>query len=74
LEDDFWLARDVPASKMQNASYFVHLTSWFKRREDPKVLIVFFENLKEDLRSQVNQIASFVSTDKVRTLVQKKTE
>jgi hypothetical protein len=28
---EFWLARGVPPSKMQNASYFVHLVSWYKR-------------------------------------------
>jgi hypothetical protein len=27
----FWLARDVPESRMQNASYFVHLVSWYQR-------------------------------------------
>jgi hypothetical protein len=42
---EFWLARDVPTSKMQNASYFIHLLSWYKRRGDPGVLILFFGKL-----------------------------
>lgn len=63
---EFWLARDVPASKMQNASYFVHLNSWYMRKDDPNVLILFFEDLKEDLKSQVERIARFVSTTTVR--------
>lgn len=67
--DEFWLARDTPTSRMQNASYFVHLISWYKRRHDPKVLIVFFEDLKEDLASQVQRIAAFMSTDKVSFLM-----
>jgi hypothetical protein len=63
---EFWLARDIPTSKMQNASYFIHLLSWYKRRGDPGVLILFFEDLREDLEAQVRKIARFVSTDKVR--------
>jgi hypothetical protein len=31
----FWLARDVPESRMQNASYFVHLVSWFQHAKLP---------------------------------------
>ena len=60
--DQFWLARDVPTSKMQNASYFVHLISWYKRRQEDGVLLVCFEDLKEDLRSQVERVARFLST------------
>eukprot|EP00934_Nitzschia_sp_Nitz4_P008610 Nitzschia sp. Nitz4//scaffold3_size479765//139367//140596//NITZ4_000060-RA/size479765-augustus-gene-0.14-mRNA-1//1//CDS//3329550638//8600//frame0 len=60
---EFWLARGVPTSKMENASYFVHLASWYKRRDDPNVLIVFFEDLKADLPTQVRRIAKFVSTE-----------
>lgn len=65
---EFWLARGVPTSKMQNASYFVHLTSWYKRRDDPNVLILFFEDLKDDLRPQVQRVAKFLSTDMVRKM------
>ena len=61
---EFWLARGVPTSKMNNASYFVHLTSWYKFREDPHVLFVFFEDLSDDLLEQVQRIAKFMSTEK----------
>ena len=61
--NEFWLARGVPVSKMQNASYFVHLVSWYKKRNDSSVLIVFFEDLKEDLPSQVQRVARFLSND-----------
>jgi Sulfotransferase domain len=61
---EFWLARGVPdASKMQNASYFVHLVSWYRHRDDPGVLIVFFEDMKEDLRREVRRVAQFLSSD-----------
>jgi hypothetical protein len=62
---EFWLARGVPLSKMQNASYFVHLISWYQRRHDPDVLFVCFEDLLDDLEGQVRRIARFVSNDKV---------
>jgi len=64
--DEFWLARGVPDdSKMQNASYFVHLISWYKRwqRDESTVLIVFFEDLKSDLEGQVRRIARFLSNE-----------
>lgn len=63
--EEFWLARGVPASIQNNASYFVHLTSWYKHRNDPNVLIVCFEDLKEDLEKQVRRVAEFMSTDNV---------
>lgn len=63
---EFWLARGVPTSKMQNPSYFIHLISWYKRRTDPNVLLVCFEDLVKDLEGQITRIAKFVSTDKVR--------
>ena len=61
----FWLARGVPTSKMQNASYFVHLISWYKlRSQKDSILMVFFEDLKEDLKGQVRRVARFLSDDK----------
>ena len=56
----FWLARDRPTSIMENASYFVHLISWYERRSDADVMFVFFEDLKEDLAGEVRRIARFV--------------
>lgn len=62
--NEFWLARDIPTSKMQNASYFIHLLSWYQRRKETGVLILFYEDLLEDLELQVQRIARFVSNDK----------
>ena len=62
---EFWLARGVPTSKMQNASYFIHLTSWYKKKDDPNVLIVFFENMRQDLKRETERVAKFISTEKV---------
>ena len=63
--NEFWLARGVPQSRMENASYFHHLTSWYARRHDKSVLFVFYEDLKDDLKGQVTRIAHFLSNDRV---------
>ena len=64
---EFWLARGVPQNKMQNASYFHHLVSWWPHRRDPNVLLLFFEDLKEDLDSAVRAVAEFMGiTDEGR--------
>ena len=57
---EFWLTRGVPQSKMQNASYFHHLASWWPHRNDPNVLLLFFEDLKEDLECAVRTVADFM--------------
>lgn len=57
---EFFLRRGVPASEMQNASYWVHLVSWVRHLDDPDVLVVFFEDLKEDLPAHVRRIAAFM--------------
>lgn len=62
----FWLARSVPDSKMQNASYFVHLVSWYNVRhgdDSSKILFLFFEDLQDDLEREVRRIAKFMSND-----------
>jgi len=49
-----------PQNDMQNASYWDHLTSWWPHRDDPNVLLVFFEDLKTDLEGCVRRIAAFM--------------
>lgn len=43
---EFWLARGVPPTEMQNPSYFHHLLSWWEHRADANVLWLHFEDLK----------------------------
>ncbi|CAB4032110.1 sulfotransferase domain-containing [Paramuricea clavata] len=45
---------------MENASYFVHLVSWWEHRNDSNVLFVFFEDMKDDLESVVRKTAAFI--------------
>lgn len=75
--EHFWLARGVPDdSKMQNASYFVHLVSWYEQAigqqnatavdtgdSRKRLLLICFEDLKEDLKANVRKIARFISND-----------
>lgn len=63
--NEFWLGRGVPDDQMQNASYFVHLISWYEqwKRNESSVLIVFFEDLKTDLEQQVRRVARFLSNE-----------
>lgn len=56
----FFLNRGLPSSRMQNASYWHHLVSWWARLDDPGVLFVFFEDLKEDLDRETRRIARFL--------------
>jgi Sulfotransferase domain len=62
---EFWLQRGVPSSKMENASYFVHLVSWYKLRRDANTLIICYEDMKENLERQVRRVAKFMSTNTV---------
>ena len=57
---DFMLARGVPKKKMEFASYFVHLLSWWEHRNDSNVLFLFFEDMKDDLESVVRMVAAFI--------------
>jgi Sulfotransferase domain len=63
--DEFWMDRGVPDdTKMQNASYFVHLISWYEQRHvEPSLLFVFYEDLVDNLEAQVRRIAKFLSNE-----------
>jgi hypothetical protein len=54
---EFVLARGRPASLMQNASCWEHMLSWWPRRHEPDVLLLFFEDLKADLPAQAIRAA-----------------
>ena len=70
---EFILARGIPKNEMENASYYEHLLSWWKHRNDPNVLFLFFEEMKQDLESVVKVVASFMGIndkEKIRKAVQ----
>ena len=55
-----WLQQGEPQNVTEYASYFHHLTSWWPHRNDPNVLLVFYEDLKESYESTVRSIAEFM--------------
>ena len=57
---DFFLAFGKPHSEMDRPSYFEHLASWWGHRNDPNVLFLFYEEMKEDLETAVKAIALFM--------------
>ena len=57
---DIWLPQGEPKRSTDLASYFHHLTSWWPHRNDPNVLPVFYEDLKECYESSVRSIAEFM--------------
>ena len=40
-----------------------HFLGWWQRRNDPDVLFIFFEDLKEDLRGSVAKVAAHMGID-----------
>ena len=61
---DFLLAGSgVPKTKAEFPSYFPHLVSWWEHRNDSNVLLLFFEDMKEDLESAVREVAAFIGIE-----------
>ena len=57
---EYWLARGLPQSKLENASYFHHLASWWPHRKDENVLFLFYEDVKSDPEAAVRAIAKHI--------------
>ena len=55
-----WLNQGEPERLTDYASYFHHLASWWPHRNDPNVLLVFYEDLKDCYESSVRSIAEFM--------------
>ncbi|KAI1886384.1 hypothetical protein AGOR_G00213460 [Albula goreensis] len=53
-----YMSGDVPWG-----SYFDHALAWEKRLDDPNVMVITYEELKEDLFKGVQQISRFFSFD-----------
>jgi hypothetical protein len=46
-----------------SGNYYKHLLSWWPRRNDDDVLMLVFENMKQDLPGTIRQIATFIEID-----------
>ncbi|XP_035029079.1 sulfotransferase 6B1 [Hippoglossus stenolepis] len=64
-----FMSGDVPWG-----SYFDHALAWEKRMNDPNVMIVTYEELKQDLSEGVRQISSFYGFPLTEAQVQQVTE
>ncbi|XP_077521138.1 sulfotransferase ssu-1-like [Amblyomma americanum] len=49
--------------KVSCGDYFDHLLSWYEHRNDPNVLLITYEGLKEDTAASVLQIADFIGNE-----------
>ncbi|MEX2534719.1 MAG: sulfotransferase domain-containing protein [Trueperaceae bacterium] len=49
-----------PREKMGEQGYWFHLLSWWEQRSNPDVLLLCYEDMKEDLPGTVRRIASFM--------------
>ena len=50
----------IPKTKVEFPSYFAHLVSWWEHRNDSNVLLLFFEDMKDNLDSGVRKVAAFM--------------
>lgn len=66
---EFILKRGAPATKMENASHWHNIVSWYPRRKDPNVLFLFYEDIVQDYRQTVELIADFLGFDKGDSLL-----
>jgi hypothetical protein len=60
---EFMLARGAPENNMQNASQWHNMASWYPYRNDPNVLLVFFEDLVAHHAAGVDLIADFLQVE-----------
>ena len=63
--DDFALETFIVAANpgSSGGDYWSHLKSWWARREDPDVLFMAFEHMKNDLEGTVAKVAAFMGVD-----------
>ncbi|KAK6195256.1 hypothetical protein SNE40_000725 [Patella caerulea] len=46
--------------KVDHGSWFDFTISWWKRRHEPNVLLVFYEDMKRNLKGEIRKIANFI--------------
>jgi hypothetical protein len=63
--DDFargtFIVAGAPGSS--GGDYWTHLKSWWARREDPDVLFMAYEHMKEDLEGTIRRVAAFMGVE-----------
>lgn len=64
--DDFARGTYIGAVRSKDNSrgdYWTHLKSWWLRREDPDVLFMAYEHMKNDLPGTIKKVAAFMEID-----------
>jgi hypothetical protein len=64
--DDFVRGTFIESGNGQDGGrgdYWTHLASWWARRNDPDVLFMAFEHMKEDLTGTIRKVASFMEIE-----------
>ena len=61
--DEYVKAMLLNRNKIMKKNYFEHLVGWWPKRNDPNVLFVLYEDMLEDLESEVRAVASFMGID-----------
>lgn len=59
---DTYFAKFI-AGDAENGDYFEHVASWWEVRGEPNVLILRYEDLKQDISGTVRRIADFIGAD-----------
>ncbi|XP_010604384.1 sulfotransferase 1E1 [Fukomys damarensis] len=52
-------------------SWYDHVKSWWEKNEDPRVLFMFYEDMKEDIRKEVMKLMQFLGRKSSEELVDK---
>lgn len=61
---DFFLRRSAPSSPSENASYFHHVKTWFRVRNHPNVLPLFYEDMRNNLEARAHACDSLYDQKK----------
>lgn len=64
--DEFVRGTFIEPGKAPGSSggdYWTHLASWWARRNDPNVLFMVYEQMKEDLTGTIRKVADFMEID-----------
>ncbi|XP_004477606.1 sulfotransferase 1E1 [Dasypus novemcinctus] len=52
-------------------SWYKHTRSWWEKRENPHVLFLFYEDMKEDIRKEIKKVMQFLGRKPSEELVEK---
>ena len=61
LED--FVRSELERGELDKSGYWHHLISWWEQRHSPNVLLLCYEDMKEDLPSTVQRVASFLGIE-----------